>query len=222
MVNSMSIMSWKWFSRSTKISSSSTAGFLEAFDMLQLGDGARVADAGDDVLALGVHQVVAVEFLRTVGRVARERDAGGRRVALVAEDHALHVDRGAQVVGDLVLLAVEDCTRVIPAAEHGLDGQLQLHHGVLRELHGAVDDERRIFFAGDVLGEDALELGDEFLQVFRGKVGVGLHAAHRLHGVDGVLEQVAVKPHDDVREHLDEAAIAIPREAGLSVCLMRP
>ena len=192
-----------------------TTRFLEAFHMLELGDGARVADARDDVFALGVYQVVTVEFLRAVGRVARERDARGRRVALVAEDHALHVDGGAQVVGDLVLLAVEDRTGVVPTAEHSLDGKLELHHRVLRELHGAVDDERRVFLARDVLGEDSLELRDELLQVFRGKVGVGLHAAHRLHGVDGVLEQVAVKPHDDVREHLDEAAIGVPREAGV-------
>ena len=53
------------------------------------------------------------------------------------------------------------------------------------------------------------------MQVFRGKVGVGLHAAHCLHGVDGVLEQIAFKPHDDVREHLDEAAVGVPREAGV-------
>ena len=39
------------------------AGLLQALDVLKLCDGARVADACDDVFALGVDQVVAVEFL---------------------------------------------------------------------------------------------------------------------------------------------------------------
>ena len=191
------------------------AGFLKALDVLQISDGAGVADAGDDVFALGVDQVVAVEFLLAVSGVARERNASGRGVALVAEDHALHVDGGAQVIGDLVLLAVQRGTRVVPAAEHGLDGQFQLHHGVLREGHRAVDDEAGVFHARDVLGEDLLELGHELLQVLSREVGVGRDAARVLHGRDGVLEQVAIKTHDDVGEHLDEAAVGVPCETGI-------
>ncbi len=188
-------------------------GFLQAVDVLELGDRGGVANAGDDVLALGVDQVVAVEFLLAVRRVARERNAGGGGVALVAEDHALHVDGGAQVVGNLILLAVDDRALVVPAAEHGLDGQAQLHHRVLREGDLAVDDERRILLAVDVLGEDALELADQLFEVVGRQVGVGLHAADVLHGGDGVLEQVAVKTHDDVGEHLDEATVGVPCEA---------
>ena len=73
----------------------------------------------------------------------------------------------------LFCLAVEDGARVVPAAEHGLDGELQLHHGVLREGDDAVDQQAGILDAGDVLGEDLLELGDELLQVLCGQVGVG-------------------------------------------------
>ena len=67
----------------------------------------------------------------------------------------------------------------------------------------------------DVLGEDLLELGHELLEVVGREVGVGGGAAHVLHGRDGVLEQVAVKPHDHVGEHLDEAAVGVPGETGI-------
>ena len=188
-------------------------GLFQAVDVLEVGDRRGVADAGHDVLALGVHQVVAVELLLAVCGVARERDARGRGVALVAEHHGLHVDGGAQIVGDLVLLAVQRGARVVPAAEHGLDGQLQLHAGILRELHGAVDDEARVRRGVHVLGEDLLELAHELLQVLGGEVGVGRSAAGVLHGRDGVLEQIAVEVHDHVGEHLDEAAVGVPGEA---------
>ena len=56
------------------------------------------ADAGDDVLALGVGEVLAVEHLLAGVRVAGERDAGARVVAHVAEDHRHDVDGRAQVV----------------------------------------------------------------------------------------------------------------------------
>ena len=191
------------------------AGFLQAVDMLQLGDGARVANARDDVFALGVHQVVAVEFLLAVCGVAGKRNAGSGSLALVAEHHALHVNGGTQIVGNLVLLAVEHRARVVPAAEHGLDGQLQLNVGVLREGDRAINDELGMLFGRNVLGENLLEFGNEFLQVFSGKLGVALHAASELLGGNGVFEQVAVEAHNHVREHLDEAAIAVPREAGV-------
>ena len=189
------------------------AGLFQALDGLQIGDGARVADAGHDVLALGVHQVVAVELALAVGGVAGEGHARGGCVALVAEHHGLHVDGGAQIVGDLLLLAVENRARVVPRAEDGLDGQLQLHHGILREGNGAIDDERRIGLAVDVLSEDGLELVDELLQVLGSQIGVGSDAAVVLHGDDGVLEQIAVETHHDVGEHLDEAAVGVPSEA---------
>ena len=62
----------------------------------------RRADAGDDVLALRVREPLAVELLLARRRIARERDAGRAVVAEVAEDHRLHVARGAPVVGDVV------------------------------------------------------------------------------------------------------------------------
>ena len=73
---------------------------------LHLADLRRGPDAGDDVLALGVGQVLAVEHLLAGVRVAGEGDAGARVVAHVAEDHGHDVDRGAEVVGDLLVVAV--------------------------------------------------------------------------------------------------------------------
>ena len=55
-------------------------------------------------------------------------------LALVAEDHALDVDRGAQVVGDALGAAVHLRAVVVPALEDGDDGQMQLFHGIGREL----------------------------------------------------------------------------------------
>ena len=106
-----------------------------------LRDGFGRAHAGDDVLALGVDEELAVELLRAVGRVARERDAGAGRVARVAIDHGLHVDGGAPLGGDVVLAAIDDGAVVHPGAEHGADRAPELLPRVLREvLAGALLD----------------------------------------------------------------------------------
>ena len=92
-----------------------------------------VADAGHHVLALGVDQEVAVGAVLAGGRVAGEADTGARVVVAVAEHHGLHVDRGAEVVGDALAHPVGDGPGAVPAAEDGLDGAAQLLVGVLRE-----------------------------------------------------------------------------------------
>ena len=81
---------------------------------LQRLDRLGVAHAGDDVLALGVGQVVAVQLALAGDRVAREGDAGTRAPAHVAEDHHLDVHRGAQVVGDALHAPVGDRARGVP------------------------------------------------------------------------------------------------------------
>ena len=63
--------------------------------LAQRGNRLRRADAGDHVLALRVHQKLAVETVFAGGRVARERHARAARFAHVAEHHRLHVDRGS-------------------------------------------------------------------------------------------------------------------------------
>ena len=68
----------------------------------------RVADAGDDVLALRVDEEVAVRLVLARRRVAREADARAGVVVAVAEHHGLHVDGGAEVVADPLTNPVGD------------------------------------------------------------------------------------------------------------------
>ena len=138
-------------------------GLLERRVFSEFLDRHRVADTRNDVLALGVHQEVTVAFTCAIGRVAREGDTRRRGLALVAVGHSLHVHRGTKVVGDAVRLAVNAGALVHPAAENGLDGELELDRWILREGDRAVLDELGMFFAGNVFAEDALELADELV-----------------------------------------------------------
>ena len=115
-VNSMSIMS-------------RVVLFEDVADLLELGVRLRVvllepADlersprSGDDILALGVHQVFAVEDVLAGGRVAGEGDARAGVVAHIAEDHHLDVDGRAPGLGDVIHLPVGDGPVVVPRAEH--------------------------------------------------------------------------------------------------------
>ena len=120
---------------------------------LHLGDPRRRPDAGDDVLALGVRQVLAEERLLAGVRVAGERHARPGVVAHVAEDHRHDVDRRAEVVGDLLVVPVVDGPLAEPAGEHRLDSEVELLVGVAREI------------APGVLADDSLELGRQRPQV---------------------------------------------------------
>ena len=100
-------------------------------------------DAGHDVLALGVREVLAEERLLAGVRVAREGDAGARVVAHVAEDHRHDVDRRAQVVGDLLVVAVVAGALAEPGGEDGLDREVELVERVAREVAaGVLADDR--------------------------------------------------------------------------------
>ena len=100
----------------------------------QLGDALRRADAGHHVLALGVHQELAVELVLAGGRVAGEGHAGARVLAQVAEDHGLDDDRGAPGRGDAVELPVGLGPVVLPGLEDGADGHEEL---LVRDRRGA-------------------------------------------------------------------------------------
>ena len=168
--------------------------------LLEARDRLGVPDAGDDVLALRVGQVVAVELLRAGDRVAGEGDAGARSLAHVAEDHGLDVDGGAEVVGDLLRPPVGDRAVGVPGAEDGLDGRSQLIHRVVGK-----------FLAGVGL-VDALEDLDDLAQVLRRELRVGLDAGKLLGPAERFLEDVAVDALDDLAEHLDEAAVGVEGE----------
>ena len=167
-------------------------------------DGLRRADAGDDVLALRVHEELAVDLLLAGRRVARERDAGSGAVALVAEHHLDDVDRRAEIVGDVVGAAIDLRARRLPRVEHRADRAHQLVGRILGEigaLRGAVDA--------------AVGL-DQLCEVVVGEVGVELGAALALERAQRILERVAVDPVDDLPEHLDQPPVGVEGEPSVS------
>ena len=132
-------------------------------------------------------------------------------VAAVAEHHRLHVDGGAELVGNLVLPPVVDGAIVVPRPEHGVAGERQLLASVLREVaSGAAADEalELIHQAGEILGRE---------------VRVGVRARRfSLIASDDVLELGLLEAEHDRAEHLDEAPVAIPREARVAACAREP
>ena len=172
--------------------------------LLELGDRQRRADAGDDVLALRVHQELAEELVGAGRRVAGEAHAGGRTVAGVAEHHRLDVDGGADFVRDVVDAAVLARARVVPRAEHGVTRAAHLRLRILRERLAAL------------LLDDLLVARDGLLQAGLVEVGVDLGAALVLDRLELVLEGVLRDLEDDRAEHLDEAAVAVVGEAAVA------
>ena len=155
---------------------------------------------GDDVLALRVLQVVAVDALLPGAGVAGERDAGAGVHAEVAEDHRHDVHRGAEVGRDPLLAAVQDRPVGVPRAEHREHREVHLLPRVLRE------------FAARVLAHDGLEAVHDAAQVARVEVEVVAGALGLLRLVDRVLERLALDPEHGLAEHLDQAAVGVPGE----------
>ena len=131
----------------------------------------------------------------------------------VAKHHGLHIDRRAPGLGNVVQLAVDAGTVVVPALEHRDDGAPQLLPRVGREV------------AADAGTDQRLEARDQFLQIVGVERGVELHAALLLDHVDDDLERVMVllghglQAHHHVAVHLHKTAVGIPgkaRVAGLA------
>ena len=104
-------------------------------------------------------------------------------------------------MGDALTAAVDAGALGVPGTEDGLDAHVHLGARVLREV------------VTGLFLDDALERLDEALEVFRGQLGVALDAALGLEVVEGVGEEVAIDVEDGLAEHLDEAAVGVPREA---------
>src|SRR5262249_20412685 len=138
---------------------------------LELGDRLRRADAGDDVLALGVDQEFTEELLRAGGRVAGEADARARAIAGVAEHHRLDVDGRADRIRDVVDAAIFLRAGVVPGTEHGVARALQLLQRILREGLAAL------------LLDQLLVAGDDVLEGVFGELGVLRDAFGLLHAV---------------------------------------
>ena len=167
----------------------------------QAGDRLWRADSGNDVLALGVQEELAVEAGLARGRIARETDSGRRRLVLVAEDHAPDVDRRAEIVRDLVCAPVDLRARGIPRFEDGAHGTHELLDGILRErVAGAVAVDREV---GD----------DQVAEIGGGQIDVGGRATTLLEDRELMLEALGVDPVDDLSEHLDQPPVRVAREA---------
>ena len=157
-----------------------------------------VADAGHDVLALRVLQVVTVDAARAGRRVPGEPDPGAGVVAEVAEDHRDHVHGRAEVGGDALLPPVQHGPVGVPRVEDGPDRQVQLLARVLREV------------AARLLAHDLLVGVRQVPQVLGVQVGVRRRAAGLLRAVERVLEPLAVDPEDRLAEHLDQPPVGVP------------
>ena len=137
------------------------------------------------------------------GGIAREAHAGAGVIAQVAEDHALHVDGGAEPVVDAVDAAIGLGALVLPTAE---DGVARLHELIQRFL--------REVLAGLFLYQ-RLVLGDDLLERVGLELVVELDLLLRLDAVEDVLELLLGDVEDHVAEHLDEAAIGVISKAGI-------
>src|SRR3546814_14252572 len=75
------------------------------------------ADAGDDILALGIDQPFAIPGARAGRGVAGKGDASGRSVAHIAEHHRLDIDSGAPFAGDGIQAAIAFRAVAFPTRE---------------------------------------------------------------------------------------------------------
>ena len=164
---------------------------------------------GDDVLALGVHQELAVETGLAGRGVAGERHTGTGVLALVAEDHLLHVDSGADVVRDPVRAPVDLGARGVPRVEDGAHRAGELAAGVLRE-------------PTHLLGVDLLVGLDQLGEILGGEVGVAGDIAPSLEVGELLLEPIVLDPVDDLAVHLDQAPVRVGGEARVARALGEP
>ena len=169
-------------------------------DFFELNDWYRRTDASDNVFSLRVHQELAIKLFVAGSRIARETDAGAAGVAEVAKHHGLHIDCGAQFIGDVVDAAVVFGTFVVPGAKHGVACHHQLLVRILRKI------------ALGILPDDLLVFFKNFLQRLSVEVGVEFGFLLPLLGVEYFVERGLRNLQHDVPEHLDEAAVRVSRE----------
>src|SRR5699024_5259429 len=172
-------------------------------ELFHVGERHGVADARDHVLTLRVLEVVTVDALLAGGGVSGEGHTGTRVHAQVAEDHGTDVDGGTEFGGDTFLTTVELRSGCVPGVEDRLDRK--------GHLFAWVTGER---FPG-LFVDDRLEVFHEFLDVVDVQVEVVDHTPGGLDLVDGVLEQLTVDALDRLAEHLDQASVGVPGEAGV-------
>ena len=173
--------------------------------LCQLGDRLRSTDAGYNVFALGINQVLAKNTLFAGGRVTGKCHAGTGGITHVAEYHGLDIDCGTPVTRDIIHTTVYNGTWVIPGTEYCLDSLHQLYLRVLRELLAH-------FFL-----INCLIPCDDLLQVLCGQVSIIFCTLGFLDFVQNTFKDLFAHLHNDIGEHLDKPTVRIvskPRIAG--------
>ena len=165
--------------------------------LLEMVDGFGSTDTCNDILTLSIHKIFAEELLLAGRRVTGESNAGAAVIAHIAEYHALYVNSGAPACGNIVHAAIDDSTGVVPAAEYCLNGFEELSHGILGEIK-ALD-----FF------EHHLVCRNDLLEVLGGELGIQLAVIFLLDAVENLVKMGFFNFHNDIGEHLDEAAVAV-------------
>ena len=139
------------------------------------------------------------------GRVTREANTRARRVAKVAKHHGLNVDGGTQILRNALAATVDLGALSVPRTEHRFDCHVHLVARILREglPRLALDD----LFVGSHQG----------LPILRTQFRIRCNTAVFLELLEGVTEEVTINVEDGLAEHLDEAAVGIPRETLIGV-----
>ena len=176
------------------------AGFLARI----FGDVLRRANARHHVLALRVDQEFAVQLALAGRGIARERNAGRRGLAHIAEHHGLHVDRGAPGFRNVVQPPVGHRARVHPGGKHRADRAPQLGVRILREISAGFARHRILVAA------------DQIDPVVAGEVGVERIALAVLEGIENVLEVMMLEAEHHIGIHRDEAAVAVIGKAAIA------
>ena len=94
-------------------------------------------------------------------------------------------------------------TGVVPRTEHRFDRFKQLFFRIIGEIFAEL-----LFVFG-------FKLVRQFFQIVCIKVNVVFHALFRLHLVDQFFKVFLTYFHNDVGEHLNETAVAVPRPTGI-------
>jgi hypothetical protein len=117
------------------------------------------ANAGHDVLSLGVDEELAVELPLARGRIARERHAGARVITHVAEDHGDDVHRRAERFRDVVHAAIVDGLLERPRLPYRFDRAPQLLDRVHRKVFPGPRSHERFVLLDEVAEQAFAELG---------------------------------------------------------------
>ena len=94
--------------------------FFKFVDML------RRANAGDDIFALRVGQVISKQLLFSGGRIPRKSDARAGIFTHVAENHRDYIDGSSEIIRNLFAAPVGNGPISVPRSKNGFDGFFEL------------------------------------------------------------------------------------------------